>query len=115
MSPMQRCLETADPLITRLNYKATVLPLIFESPGLCHKYDRDFFCKSVEPLVTSNDMENAIKIYNKHRFRDAGLSQNSIHEGFRGFMNVLCSRKIQTSPGIVSPMDIVGLRPPNRL
>ena len=82
VSPMQRCLETADPLITRLNYKATVLPLIFESPGLCHKYDRDFFCKSVEPLVTSNDMENAIKIYKKHRFRDAGLSQNSIRRSF---------------------------------
>ena len=82
VSPMQRCLETADPLMTRLNYRATVYPLIFESPGLCHKYDREFFSESIEPLVLSKDMESAKRLFNKHRFHDAGLSENDINTRF---------------------------------
>ena len=53
VSPMQRCLQTANPLMTRLKYHGTVYPKIFESPGLCHKSDREFITNTLEPLIMS--------------------------------------------------------------
>jgi broad specificity phosphatase PhoE len=89
VSPMQRCLQTANPLMTRLKYHGTVYPKIFESPGLCHKSDREFITNTLEPLIMSKKISEALKLYHSHAFNDAGLSENEIRSRFPWITNVL--------------------------
>ena len=82
VSPMQRCLQTADSLMKQLKYKGTVHTTIFESPGLCHKTDRAFIANTLEPLVLKNKLQEAMKLRAAHTWTDCGLSKNEILRKF---------------------------------
>jgi broad specificity phosphatase PhoE len=98
VSPMQRCLQTADPLMTDLNHVGKVYPKIFESPGLCEKSDRDFITNTLEPLILKKNMSEAIKLYNSHTFHDAGLSENAIKFRFPWINEVMMFPKNKNRP-----------------
>jgi hypothetical protein len=54
---MQRCMQTADPLVRALNKReralehVTVLPALHEEPGLLHPDDRRWIDETVTPLL----------------------------------------------------------------
>jgi|EP00505_MAST-04D_sp_SCG-Rhode-Island_P001419 broad specificity phosphatase PhoE len=85
VSPMQRCLQTIDPFMKRLSHlgiKGKVLPLIFELPGLAHRKDRTFVAKRIQPLLDSNDVDEAVALYRSHKFHSCGLSFAEMRKKF---------------------------------
>ena len=84
VSPMQRCLQTIDPLMKRLGglSNGTVHFNIFESPGLCHKKDQEFVKGTIQPLLEKGEVDRARKLQSSHEFRPCGLSQAEILKQF---------------------------------
>ena len=50
VSAMQRCMQTADPLLTSLGVEATIEPKLMEIPGLCAGPDRLWLARHVRPV-----------------------------------------------------------------
>ena len=82
VSPMRRCLETADPFMKRLRLKGVVHSKIFEVPGLCERSDQTFMEREVFATLKSNDVESALRRVREHQFRRCGMTGNEIQFSF---------------------------------
>jgi broad specificity phosphatase PhoE len=82
VSPMRRCLQTADPFMKRLGLKGIVHSKIFEVPGLCDRHDQEFMERNVFSELQNNDIDSALKLVRNHRFRRCGMTASEIRRSF---------------------------------
>ena len=79
VSPMRRCLQTADPFMKRLRLKDGVVhSQIFEVPGLCERSDQAFMQREVFSALKDNDVESALARVRRHKFRRCGMTAQEI-------------------------------------
>ena len=86
VSAMQRCLQTADPLLRRLGSDVrdvTVEPRLMEVPGMCGGGDRRWLNHVLGPLAASTDPTDgtaarARTVYNARAWAPCGLTKNEI-------------------------------------
>ena len=94
VSPMLRCLQTADPLMRRLREggakaapaaTATVLPRIMELPGLCDAQDQVWLDEVVRPLFESGedqDDQEARRLLAARQWKRCGYTSDELHAKF---------------------------------
>jgi broad specificity phosphatase PhoE len=89
VSPMQRTMQTIEPLVKTLRSKGLVVPAtcqhdMYEIPGLVHPNDRQFF-KKYSRLVQEGQAEIAQRVWQEHAttgFTPAGLTPTEIVTNF---------------------------------
>jgi hypothetical protein len=92
VSPMQRCMQTADPLVRALNKRGralehvTVLPALHEEPGLLHPDDRRWIDETVTPLLqvgkNKGGEADAVKALRRRQFVVSFLIPFALSFGF---------------------------------
>lgn len=78
VSPMQRCMQTINPLMQALGLTATIQPLICEVPGLCHPDDKEFLESHVFSRFRKGDLVGGRAALAAHDFRRCGLTKEEI-------------------------------------
>lgn len=84
VSAMQRCMQTADPLMKELvGVTASIQPRIMEVPGLCSLADRNFLEDSVWPLfMPGQDEAKGHRLLAEHSFSPCGLSRQQVQQAY---------------------------------
>ena len=85
VSPMRRCLQTADPLMTALHkacgLKAMIKPSIMEFGGLTWPSDMGVFDEMAD-LRKQGDVEGAMKLLKTKAWKASGYSGNELQKAF---------------------------------
>eukprot|EP00037_Helgoeca_nana_P002867 m.36706 g.36706 ORF g.36706 m.36706 type:complete len:333 (-) comp12885_c0_seq2:1900-2898(-) len=90
VSPMQRCMQTADPLLRKLrdcgaDVRATVMPAIHEQPGLLHPDDKLWMKKEVLPLLSARTKvseRDALDRIRRRKFTPCGIPADELQRRF---------------------------------
>ena len=83
VSPMERCQQTADPIMQRLQAKATIQPLIMEMPGLCAPTDRVFLDEQVRPLFDSGNGATVAEKMQQRTWTRCGSTADEMKEKYK--------------------------------
>lgn len=82
VSPMQRCMQTIDPLMRALSAEcgltASIQPRICEVPGLCHPDDKQFLEAQVFSRFREGDLAGGRAALAAHAFQRCGLTKAEI-------------------------------------
>lgn len=82
VSPMQRCMQTINPLMQVLNTEcgltASIQPRICEVPGLCHPEDKEFLENEVFSRFHKGDLIGGRAVLAAHKFQRCGLTKTDI-------------------------------------
>eukprot|EP00041_Stephanoeca_diplocostata_P028927 m.838826 g.838826 ORF g.838826 m.838826 type:complete len:325 (+) comp23465_c0_seq15:138-1112(+) len=81
VSPMRRCLQTADPIVTALGLNATILPSIMEVHGLCDPTDFKYLTGHIIPKSRTNAAA-ATQEWREYHWKRVGLSRQQIERDF---------------------------------
>jgi broad specificity phosphatase PhoE len=82
VSPMVRCLQTANPIMNHLKSEATITPIIMEIPGLCNPSDRLFLDEQVRPLFDQGKEKKMRQILNQRTWKRCGYTKQEMKAQF---------------------------------
>lgn len=81
-SPMQRCMQTVDPLMrvfgADCGLTASIQPKLCEVPGLCHPDDRQFLEAQVFARFRAGDLDGGRAVLARRDFQRCGLTKAEI-------------------------------------
>lgn len=82
VSPMLRCLQTADSLLKQLGSEATVSTKIMELPGLCAMKDRIWLDEVIRPLFDRREDAKARRLLDGRKWARCGYTSDEIRSMF---------------------------------
>lgn len=105
VSPMLRCLQTADPIVRRLGATAVVRGDVFEVPGLCAREDQEYMEREIFPYLESDlsvRLNGVLTKMKSHSFRRCGMTRDEIRSRFpwvRRFERLPKEERVRWWPG----------------